>query len=173
MVAQRAGRAADAAHQPLSRTSWIDVRDEVGAAVLLYPVRLARSRVCRPRPKHGPLAMTVQSDERLPEPRSPQTPGAVHRRTAGAGSRTGPARKRPQTPRDIARPRPRPASGAEPGPLGAKPTASDPLARWAWGSAGSAGCRKPVGDRRSDPAGVNGRVRLVQALQQVEGALWY
>jgi len=67
-VAQRARRAADAAHQPLSRSSWIDVRDEVGAAVLLYPVRLARSRGSRPRTRKGTPVMTVQSDERLLEP---------------------------------------------------------------------------------------------------------
>ena len=67
-VAQRARRAADAARQPLSRSSWTDVRDEAGAAVLLYPVRLARSRGSRPRTRKGTPVMTVQSDERLPEP---------------------------------------------------------------------------------------------------------
>jgi hypothetical protein len=75
-VAQRARRAADAAHQPLSRSSWIDVRDEAGAAVLLYPVRLARSRRCRSRTHKGPPDMTIQSDERLPEPRPSDARGS-------------------------------------------------------------------------------------------------
>jgi len=75
-VAQRARRTANAARQPLSRSSWIEVRDEVGAAVLLYPVRLARSRCSRPRTRKGSPVMTIQGEERLPEPRTSDARGS-------------------------------------------------------------------------------------------------
>src|SRR4051795_7527242 len=102
-VAQRARRAADAAHQPLSRTSWIDVRDEVGAAVLLYPVRLARSRPCRPRTRKGTPVMTFQSEERLLEPRPSDARGRLPDGT-GAQAAPNPAGHRPtKTPTRVRR----------------------------------------------------------------------
>ena len=110
-VAQRARRAADAAHQPLSRTSWIDVRDEVGAAVLLYPVRLARSRPCRSRTRKGTPVMTVQSEERLLEPRPSDARGSPQEDSGrrlpegtGAQAASNPAGHRPtKTPTRVRR----------------------------------------------------------------------